>query len=185
LARTFFAAAAHFGLGMPGEILVALLEQCGHAGLFANSRGGDFLGSHRVAPQHVAHALLLDLAQRVVKQCHLQDTAREQGIDLRFGDGGDVVKPALANSSIWPLLIIPRSPTKVTRWQPKRWLALRTCAPKVCGSWVLPRNTSVRDRRAVFVAQQADDDLFLAFLAVAVVAVGAEGVVLAFQISCW
>src|SRR5450756_606191 len=39
------------------------------------------------------------------------------------------------------------------------------------------------DRRALFVAQQADDDLFLAFLAVAVVAVGAQGVVLAFQIA--
>jgi len=34
---------AHFGLGMLGEILVALLEQCGHAGLFAGPRGGDFL----------------------------------------------------------------------------------------------------------------------------------------------
>src|ERR1017187_8352319 len=44
--------------------LIALLDECCHAGLFAGSRGGDFLGSHWVAPQHVAHAILLDLAQR-------------------------------------------------------------------------------------------------------------------------
>ena len=40
-----------------------------------------------------------------------------------------------------------------------------------------------RDRRTLFVAQQADDNLFLAFLAVAIIAVGAQGVVLPFQIA--
>src|SRR6059058_1607994 len=37
---------------------------------------------------------------------------------------------------------MPRSPTKVTRSQPKRSLALLTCAAKVWVSWVLPRKTS-------------------------------------------
>ena len=77
---------------MLDQILVALLDQRCHTSLFAGPRGGDFLGPHRVAPQHVAYALLLDLAQRVVKQRHLQHTAGQQRFDLRLGDGGDVVK---------------------------------------------------------------------------------------------
>ena len=80
---------------MLDQILVALLDQRCHAGLFAGPRGGDFLGPHRVAPQHVAYALLLDLAQRVVKQRHLQHAAGQQRFDLRLGDGGDVVKAGL------------------------------------------------------------------------------------------
>ena len=40
-----------------------------------------------------------------------------------------------------------------------------------------------RDRRALLVAQQADDDLFFALLAVAVVAVGPVGIVLAFEVT--
>jgi hypothetical protein len=40
-----------------------------------------------------------------------------------------------------------------------------------------------RDGCALFIAQQADDDLLLAFLAVAVVAVGAQSIVFAFQVA--
>src|SRR2546429_381377 len=38
---------------------------------------------------------------------------------------------------------MPRSPTKVIAWTPNLALTLLICVAKVCGSWVLPGNTSI------------------------------------------
>src|SRR5207302_2235183 len=97
----------------------------------------------RMAPQHVAHAVLLDLTNLGSKQLHLDQTRLDQGMDLRLGDGGDVVKPGLSQVLDGAAFDHPRSPTNVTRSQPKRSLAFFTCAANVFGSCVLPRKTSV------------------------------------------
>jgi hypothetical protein len=78
-------------------------------------------------------------------------------------------------------LIIPRSPTNVTRSAPKRAAALLSCEENVLTSEVSPANSSIDSGRPS-ASQQADHDLTLARLAIPVVAEGGEGVPLALQI---
>ena len=57
------------------------------------SRGGQFLSPRRIAPQHITLAVgAIDLGQRLLEQVHLQYAGRDQAVDLRFGDGGDVME---------------------------------------------------------------------------------------------
>jgi hypothetical protein len=52
---------------------------------------------HAIAAQHLTHALIgLHLGQCLIEQLDLKPSLFEQPFDLPFGNGGDVVKPHLA-----------------------------------------------------------------------------------------
>ncbi len=57
------------------------------------SRSRQFLGARRIAAQHVSLAIqAFDLGQRLLEQVHLQHAGRDESVDLRFRDGGDVME---------------------------------------------------------------------------------------------
>src|SRR5207244_13592094 len=100
-----------------------------------------------------------------------------------LSDGGDVVKPGL--SKVLDLAAFDHPPIAherhpLTTEALTRLLHLRGESFRILR--VAAKNLR-RDRRALLVAQQADDNLLLALLAVAVVAIGAVGIALAFQIT--
>jgi hypothetical protein len=100
----------------------------------------------------------------LVEQRQLQRPALgRQRLNRRCAQGGDpaaaagggsvskaarIRRPAraspagLRSDAIRALVIIPRSPTRTTRWRPKRRLSLATWAASVLGSPVSPSNTS-------------------------------------------
>src|SRR5260370_24690458 len=77
------------------EIGVSLEQQLFSAGLCVGSRNRYFFGTNRIAPEHITHPVLCDLAHRAVEQLHLQDARFQKCFDLWLGDGGDVVKSKL------------------------------------------------------------------------------------------
>jgi hypothetical protein len=50
-----------------------LTSNCSTGGLLIGSRKRYFLGTNRIAPQHVTHPVLRDLAHRTVEQLQLQE----------------------------------------------------------------------------------------------------------------
>ena len=56
----------HGSARMLTEIAISLDQQLFHAGLFVGSRKRYFLGTNRIAPQHVTHPILRDLAHCAV-----------------------------------------------------------------------------------------------------------------------
>ncbi len=81
------------------------------------ARGRQFRGAGRIAAQHISLAIqAFDLGQRLLEQVHLQHAGRDESVDLRFRDGGDVMEAGGADFRVaHGALIMPRSPTKVTR----------------------------------------------------------------------
>src|SRR2546426_7694441 len=83
---------AHGSLGGGGlgarmlvEIAIEVLSQLLDGGLFVGAGSSPLCGTDRMAPQHVAHAVLLDLTNLGGKQLHLDQTRLDQGMDLRLG----------------------------------------------------------------------------------------------------
>jgi hypothetical protein len=96
---------------------------------------------------------ILPLAAALGRQ-RLNRRCAQGGDPAAAAGGGSVSKAArirrparaspagLRSDAIRALVIIPRSPTRTTRWRPKRRLSLATWAASVLGSPVSPSNTS-------------------------------------------
>ena len=103
--------------------------------------------------------------------------------DLWLGDGGDVVKPGLGQILDLAALDHPAVPHQGDPLTSEALAGLLHLGAKRGGVLRVAAKDFAGNRLALLVAQQADDHLFFAFLAVAVVAVGPQGVVVSFQIA--
>ena len=65
-------------------------------GQFRVSGVPDFLGTHRIPPQHVAYALIREhLGQLLIEEVHLQGPGAQQLVNLGFGNRRNVMEPVL------------------------------------------------------------------------------------------
>jgi hypothetical protein len=126
---------------------------------------------------------VLHLPHGGIKQIHLQHAGLQQRLDLRLGDGRDVVKPH--RRQLLHLGALDQAPVAHKRHALAAEALtglLHLCGKRLRVLRVAPKHFR-RDRLAVLVAQQTDDDLLLALLAVAGVAVVAVGVLVPFQVA--
>ena len=86
------------GLGtrMVGEVLILLGDLCPERRQFRVPGVPDFLGTHRIPPQHVADTLIREhLAQLLIEEVHLQGPVFQQCFNLGFRNGRNVMEPLL------------------------------------------------------------------------------------------
>src|SRR5208337_4866599 len=146
-------------------------------------RRGQLFGPQRIPPQHITYAFLLDLADLGRKQLHLQYARRQQGLDLGLGDRRDVMEAR--GGEILPLAAFNHPPVTYKR----HLLTTETLTGllHLCGESLRVLRVAAedfgRERRALLVAQQPDDNLLLPLLAVPGVAIGPVGIPLTFQIT--
>src|SRR5438046_8283127 len=88
------------------EIAIEVLSQLLDGGLFVGAGSSPLCGTDRMAPQHVAHAVLLDLTNLGGKQLHLDQTRLDQGMDLRLGVWRASSMAAISWGSQWVRLAI-------------------------------------------------------------------------------
>ena len=147
------------------------------------SRGRQFLGARRIAAQHITLAIrAFDLGQRLLEQVHLQHAGRDQRVDLRLGDGGDVMEAGGADVRAlrgFDHAAVADEGHPLGAETGGRLVQLRGERLDV-GRVALEHLD--RQRAPVGVGEQADHDLAFARLAIPVVAERGEGVVLAFEV---
>ena len=84
------------GARMVCEVLVLLGDLRLERGQFRVPGVPDFLGTHGIAPQHVADALIREhLGQLLIEEVHLQGPGAQQFFNLGFGNRRNVMEPVL------------------------------------------------------------------------------------------
>ena len=109
LATSFCRAPWALARGWSCEVLVLLGDQRLERGQFRVPGVSDFLGTHRIPPQHVADALLREhLGQLLIEEVHLKGPGAQQFFNLGFGNGGNVMEPVLRE--VFDLLALDHAP---------------------------------------------------------------------------
>ena len=147
--------------------------------------GFHFRGSLGIAPQNVAHLFgqAGHLGEHVVKELQREHLLSEQGFDLGFGDGGNIVKVLLSQFLDLRSLDHAPIPHEGHALAPKALDHFADLGAEGFGVSGVTGENFDGQGPPLLVAEQADDDLFFARLAVAVVTPGRQRVVVAFQIA--
>ena len=157
-------------------------RRCAQGVELVGAAGGQLSGSHRIASQHGAHSLgRQHLRDRRVEERHLQQPTAQQGLDLRLGDRCDVAKALHKRGNLWPADHPPVTHQGQPHTaEPLRHLGhLRGHCRGICR---VAREDLDGDWRPHRGAQQANHDLPLPALPVAVVSERPQLVVLPFQV---
>ncbi len=136
----------------------------------------DFLGTHRIPPPHVADALIREpLGHLLIEEVHWQGPGAQQLFHLRFRHGRKVMEPLLRE--VVDVLAFDHAPIadEGDRVDAKPRFDLGDLSRKGLRILRMAGTDFDRDRMAVLVAEEADDALRLAFLAIALVANGRQG----------